>query len=113
MSLNGITQILDRLEITMAQPGIKLLQEHHPHYCLPTTIPGRMLFLYTSNNPCALKQGVWVRLPVFSIQLFSFILNPYMDKGFENPEERDLIFCNEFFIIILYIILYILLYIDI
>ena len=54
MSLNGITLILDWLEITMAQPGIKLLQEHHPHYRLPTTIPGRMLFLYTSNNLCPL-----------------------------------------------------------
>ena len=25
-----------------------------------------------------------------------------MDKGFENPEERNLLFCNVFFIIILY-----------
>ena len=25
-----------------------------------------------------------------------------MDKGFENPEERDLLFCNVFFIIVLY-----------
>ena len=41
---------------------------------------------------------------VFSIQLFSFFLNPYMDKGFENPEERDWLFCNVFFIIILYYI---------
>lgn len=30
MSPNGITLILDRLEITMAQSGIKLLQEHRP-----------------------------------------------------------------------------------
>lgn len=30
-----------------------------------------------------------------------------MDKGFENPEERDLLFCNVFFIIILYIYYYI------
>lgn len=30
MSLNGITLIFDRLEITMAQSGIKLLQEHRP-----------------------------------------------------------------------------------
>ena len=34
-----------------------------------------------------------------------------MDKGVENPEERDLLFCNVFFIIILYI-LYIYIYID-
>ena len=27
-----------------------------------------------------------------------------MDKGFENPEERNLLFCNVFFIIILYYI---------
>ena len=51
---------------------------------------------------------------VFSIQLFSFFLNPYMDKGFENPEERDWLFCNVFFIIILYYIyIYIYRYIDI
>ena len=37
-----------------------------------------------------------------------------MDKGVENPEERDLLFCNVFFYyyIILYI-LYIYIYIDI
>ena len=34
-----------------------------------------------------------------------------MDKGFENPEERDWLFCNVFFIIILYIF-YIYRYID-
>ena len=33
-----------------------------------------------------------------------------MDEGGENPEERDWVFCNVFFIIILY---YIYLYIDI
>ena len=38
------------------------------------------------------------------IQLFSFFLNPYMDKGFENPKEMDWLFCNVFFIIILYYI---------
>ena len=27
-----------------------------------------------------------------------------MDKGFENPEEMDWVFCNVFFIIILYYI---------
>ena len=35
-----------------------------------------------------------------------------MDKGVENPEERDWLFCNVFFIIILYYI-YIYIYIDI
>ena len=35
-----------------------------------------------------------------------------MDKGFENPEERDWLFCNVFFINILYYI-YIYIYIDI
>ncbi len=34
-----------------------------------------------------------------------------MDKGVENPEEKDLLFCNVFFIIILYL-LYIYIYID-
>ena len=71
-----------------------------------------MLFLYTSNYPYTLKQGAWVRPSVFSIQLFSFFLNPYMDEGVENPEERDWGFCNVFFIIILYYIYYIYRYID-
>ena len=35
-----------------------------------------------------------------------------MDEGVENPEERDWVFCNVFFIIILYYI-YINIYIDI
>ena len=30
-----------------------------------------------------------------------------MDEGVENPEERDWVFCNVFFIIILYIFIYI------
>ena len=34
-----------------------------------------------------------------------------MDKGFENPEERDWLFCNVFYYH--YIILYIFIYIDI
>ena len=36
--------------------------------------------------------------------VIQFFLNPYMDKRFENPEERDWLFCNVFFIIILYYI---------
>ena len=45
--------------------------------------------------------------------VIQFFLNPYMDEGFENPEERDWLFCNLFFIIILYYIyLYIYRYID-
>ncbi len=36
-----------------------------------------------------------------------------MDKGFENPKEMDWLFCNVFFIIILYYIyIYIYRYID-
>ena len=41
-------------------------------------------------------------LILYSVIQF-FFLNPYMDKGFENPEERDWLFCNEFFFIIIYI----------
>ena len=43
--------------------------------------------------------------------VIQFFFNPYMDKGFENPEERDWLFCNVFFYY--YIILYIFIYIDI
>ena len=42
--------------------------------------------------------------------VIQFFLNPYMDEGFENPEERDWVFCNVFFIIILYIFIYIEIY---
>ena len=52
--------------------------------------------------------GKTIRIQYSVIQFF---FNPYMDKGFENPEERNLLFCNVFFIIILYII-YIDRYID-
>ena len=48
--------------------------------------------------------GKTIRIQYSVIQLFSFFFNPYMDKGFENPEERDWLFCNVFFIIILYYI---------
>ena len=52
--------------------------------------------------------GKTIRIQYSVIQFF---FNPYMDKGFENPKERDWLFCNVFFIIILYII-YIDRYID-
>ena len=48
--------------------------------------------------------GKTIRIQYSVIQFF---LNPYMDEGVENPEERDWVFCNVFFIIILYYILYI------
>ena len=60
--------------------------------------------------PCF--KGAWVRPSVFSIQLFSFILNPYMDKGFENPEESDWLFCNIFLLLYYIIYIYIYRYID-
>ena len=71
-----------------------------------------MLFLYTSNYPCTLKQGAWVRPSVFSIQLFSFFLNPYMDKGVENPEERIGYFVMYFLLLYYIYIYYIYRYID-
>ena len=37
--------------------------------------------------------------------VIQFFLNPYMDKGFENPEEMDWLFCNVF--LLLYYIIYI------
>lgn len=70
---------------------------------ITTFIGGKVPDIY-QQLPIHLKTGAWVRPSVFSIQLFSFFLNPYMDKGFENPEERDWLFCNVFFIIILYYI---------
>ena len=53
--------------------------------------------------------GKTIRIQYSVIQFF---LNPYMDEGVENPEERDWLFCNVFFIIILYYIYYIYRYID-
>ena len=35
-----------------------------------------------------------------------------MDKGFENPEEMDLLFCNVFLLLYYYIYYYIYRYID-
>ena len=52
--------------------------------------------------------GKTIRIQYSVIQFFS---NPYMDKGFENPKEMDWLFCNAFFIIILYYI-YLFIYID-
>ena len=48
--------------------------------------------------------GKTIRIQYSVIQFF---FNPYMDEGIENPEERNLLFCNVFFIIILYYIYYI------
>ena len=52
--------------------------------------------------------GKTIRIQYSVIQFF---LNPYMDKGFENPEERDRLFCNVF--LLLYYSIYIFIYIDI
>ena len=51
--------------------------------------------------------GKTIRIQYSVIQFF---FNPYMDKGFENPKERDWLFCNVF--LLLYYIYYII-YIDI
>ena len=51
--------------------------------------------------------GKTIRIQYSVIQFF---LNPYMDEGVENPEERNLLFCNVF--LLYYIIIYII-YIDI
>ena len=53
-------------------------------------------------HPKTGDMGKTIRIQYSVIQFF--FLKPYMDKGFENPEERDWLFCNVFFIIILYYI---------
>ena len=61
-----------------------------------------------------LKTGGMGKTIRIQYSVIQFFLNPYMDEGVENPKERDCVFCNVFFIIILYyIILYIFIYIDI
>ena len=51
-----------------------------------------------------LKTGGMGKTIRIQYSVIQFFFNPYMDKGVENPEERNLLFCNEFFIIILYYI---------
>ena len=53
------------------------------------------------------KTGGMGKTILIQYSVIQFFFNPYMDKGFENPEERDWLFCNVFFIIILYIFIYI------
>ena len=48
------------------------------------------------------KTGGLGKTILIQYSVIQFFLNPYMDKGFENPEEMDWLFCNVFFIIILY-----------
>ena len=54
-----------------------------------------------------LKTGGMGKTIRIQYSVIHFFLNPYMDKGVENPEERNWLFCNAFFIIILYIYIYI------
>ena len=54
--------------------------------------------------------GKTIRIQYSVIQFF---FNPYMDKGFENPEERDWLFCNVFLLLYYIIYIYIYRYIDI
>ena len=51
-----------------------------------------------------LKTGGMGKTISIQYSVIQFFLNPYMDEGVENPEERNLLFCNVFFIIILYYI---------
>ena len=51
-----------------------------------------------------LKTGGMGKTIRIQYSVIQFFLNPYMDEGVENPEERNLLFCNVFFIIILYYI---------
>ena len=57
-----------------------------------------------------LKTGGMGKTIRIQYSVIQFFLNPYMDKGFENPEERDWLFCNVF--LLLYYIIYIFIYID-
>ena len=50
------------------------------------------------------KTGGMAKTIRIQYSVIQFFLNPYMDKGFENPEEGDWLFCNVFFIIKLYIL---------
>ena len=59
-----------------------------------------------------LKTGGMGKTIRIQYSVIQFFLNPYMDEGVENSEERDWLFCNVFFIIILYYIYYIYRYID-
>ena len=54
-----------------------------------------------------LKTGGMGKTIRIQYSVIQFFLNPYMDEGVENPKERDWVFCNVFFIIILYYIIYI------
>ena len=55
--------------------------------------------------PCF--KGAWVRPSVFSIQLFSFFLNPYMDKGFVKPGRNGIGYFVMIFLLLYHIIYYI------
>ena len=43
-----------------------------------------------------LKTGGMGKTIRIQYSVIQFFLNPYMDKGFENPKERDWLFCNVF-----------------
>ena len=58
-----------------------------------------------------LKTGGMGKTIRIQYSVIQFFLNPYMDKGFENPKERDRLFCNVF--LLLYYIIYIFIYIEI
>lgn len=60
-----------------------------------------------------LKTGGMGKTIRIQYSVIQFFLNPYMAKGFENPKERDWLFCNVFLLLYyIYYILYII-YIDI
>ena len=55
-----------------------------------------------------LKTGGMGKTIRIQYSVIQFFFNPYMDKGVDNPKERDWLFCNVF--LLLY---YIYIYIDI
>ena len=46
-----------------------------------------------------LKTGGMGKTIRIQYSVIQFFFNPYMDKGFENPEERDWLFCNVFLLL--------------
>ena len=54
------------------------------------------------------KTGGMGKTILIQYSVIQFFFNPYMDKGFENPEEKDWLFCNV--ILLLYYIIYIYIY---
>ena len=62
----------------------------------------QVLGIIAINKTTSRQKALLIALFRIQYSVIQFFLTPYMDKGVENPEEWNLLFCNVFLLLYIY-----------